>query len=98
MWTVQGFMEQRAAKQAEQQRKEAALTKNAAISRDILGMPASPKAAKAQSKALKKNRPPATTDPSGKPYSPITEVSPGNNQKKRQRWQDGANKTRRAQP
>lgn len=99
MWTLDGFMQRRAQAQAEKQRKEASLTKDAAISRDVVGMPASPKAARAQTKALKKNRPPATTDQSGNPYSPITQVSPGKNQKKRQKWQDSANKTRtRPQP
>lgn len=94
MWTIKGFSEDRARKQAQSARKQVALTQNAAVSRDIMGMPASPKAAKAYSKALKKNRPAATMDQQGNPYSPITQVEGGNNQKQRQKWQDGANKTR----
>lgn len=94
MWTIKGFSEDRARKQAEKQRKEAALTQNATIARDVTSMPASPKAAKAYTKALKKNRPAATTDQTGNPYSPITQVEPGKNQKQRQKWQDGANRTR----
>lgn len=96
MWTMQGFMENRAAKQAEQARKQAALTRDAALARDVTSMPASPKAARAYTKALKKSRPAATTDQAGNPYSPITQVEPGKNQKQRQKWQDSANRTRTA--
>ena len=99
MHSILGFMRGRSEPTPEQElaaHKERKTVEMATLARDIHGMPPSGAVARKYKKALKKNRPPATTDSRGEPYSPITEVSPGANQKQRQKWQDSANKTRGA--
>ena len=71
MWTVQGFMEQRAAAQAKKARMAEHAKNTAVANRDVMGPAPTAKGRRKDLAVLKSNRLPVTTGSNGMPFAPL---------------------------